>query len=61
MSGLEIQVADINNTVSIQELFSELSTVDHIYIAAGSSKLGGPLDHPLSDFPTNSMNASGFD
>ena len=50
VSGLEIRVADINNTASIQELFSELSTVDHVYIAAGSSKLGGPLDHPFSDF-----------
>src|SRR5262249_1043363 len=50
VSGLEIRVADINNTASIQELFSEFSAVDHVYIAAGSSKLGGPLDHPLSDF-----------
>jgi NAD(P)-dependent dehydrogenase (short-subunit alcohol dehydrogenase family) len=50
VSGLEIRVADINNTASIQELFSELSTVDHVYIAAGSTKIGGPLDHPLSDF-----------
>ena len=50
MSGLEIRVADINNTASIQELFSELSTLDHVYIAAGSTKIGGPLDHPLSDF-----------
>lgn len=48
--GLEIRVADINNSASIQELFSKLSTVDHVYIAAGSSKLGGPLDNPLSDF-----------
>ena len=50
VSGLEIRVADINNTASIQELFSELSTVDHVYIAAGSTKIGGPLDHPLNDF-----------
>ena len=50
VSGLEIRVADINNTASIQELFSELSTVDHVYIAAGSTKTGGPLDHPLNDF-----------
>lgn len=50
VSGLEIRVADINNNTSIQELFSELSTVDHVYIAAGSSKLGGPLDHLLCDF-----------
>ena len=35
VSGLEIRVADINNTASIQELFSELATVDHVYIAAG--------------------------
>ena len=50
VSGLETRVADINNTASIEELFSELSAVDHIYIAAGSSKAGGPLDSPLSEF-----------
>jgi NAD(P)-dependent dehydrogenase (short-subunit alcohol dehydrogenase family) len=50
VSGLEIRVADINNTASIEELLSELLTVDHVYIAAGSTKIGGPLDHPLSEF-----------
>src|SRR5258708_15973499 len=50
VSGLEIRVADINDTASIQELFSELSAVDHVYIAAGSTKIGGPLDHPLNEF-----------
>jgi NAD(P)-dependent dehydrogenase (short-subunit alcohol dehydrogenase family) len=50
VSGLEIRVADINNTASIQELFSELLTLDHVYIAAGSTKIGSPLDHPLNDF-----------
>ena len=50
VSGLEIRVADINNITSIQEVFSELTTVDHVYIAAGSTKIGGPLDNPLSDF-----------
>ena len=50
VNGLQIRAADINDTASIQELFSKLSTVDHVYIAAGSSTLGGPLDHPLSDF-----------
>jgi NAD(P)-dependent dehydrogenase (short-subunit alcohol dehydrogenase family) len=50
VSGLEIRVADINNTASIQELFSELSTVAHVYVAAGSTKIGGPLDRPLKDF-----------
>jgi NAD(P)-dependent dehydrogenase (short-subunit alcohol dehydrogenase family) len=50
VSGLEIRVADINNTASIEELFSELSAVDHVYVAAGSSKAGGPLDSPLSEF-----------
>src|SRR5690242_20927874 len=48
VSRLEIRVADINNTASIEELFSELSAVDHV--AAGSSKAGGPLDNPLSEF-----------
>src|SRR5215831_16629614 len=50
VSGLEIRVADINNTASIEELFSELLTVDHVFIAAGSPNIGGPLDHPLNDF-----------
>jgi len=50
VSGLEIRVADINNTASIQEVFSELLTVDHVFIAAGSPNIGGPLDHPLNDF-----------
>lgn len=50
VSGLEIRVADINNTASIQEAFSELTAVDHVYVAAGSFKGGSPLDHPLDDF-----------
>jgi NAD(P)-dependent dehydrogenase (short-subunit alcohol dehydrogenase family) len=50
VSGLEIRVADINSIGSIEEAFSELSIVDHIYIAAGSTKIGGPLDRPLSGF-----------
>ena len=50
VSGLDIRVADINDTPAIQEVFSELSSVDHVYIAAGSTKVGGPLDDPLSDF-----------
>ena len=50
VSGLDIRVADINDTTSLQELFSELSTVDHVYIAAGSTKIGGPLEQPLGDF-----------
>ena len=50
VSGLEIRVADINNNASIVEVFSELSAVDHVYIAAGSSKAGGPLDNPLGEF-----------
>ena len=50
VSGLDIRVADINDAASIQQLFSELSAVDHVYIAAGSSTQGSPLDHPLSDF-----------
>jgi len=50
VSGLDIRVADINDTEAIQGLFPELPGVDHVYIAAGSSKIGGPLDHPLSDF-----------
>ena len=35
---------------SIQALFAEIAGVDHVYIAAGSTKIGGPLDHPLDDF-----------
>jgi NAD(P)-dependent dehydrogenase (short-subunit alcohol dehydrogenase family) len=50
VGGLETRVADINNPASIKELFSELSDVDHVYIAAGSFKAGSPLDNPLSEF-----------
>ncbi|WP_037479445.1 SDR family oxidoreductase [Sphingomonas sp. PAMC 26617] len=50
VSGLEIREADINDVASIQEVFSGLPAVDHVYIAAGSTKVGGPLDHPLSEF-----------
>jgi NAD(P)-dependent dehydrogenase (short-subunit alcohol dehydrogenase family) len=50
VSGLEIRVADINNTASVEEIFSELLAVDHVYIAAGSFKAGCPLDNPLSEF-----------
>lgn len=50
VKGLEIRVADINNTARIQEVFSELTAVDHVYIAAGSTKIGSPLDDPLDEF-----------
>ncbi len=50
VSGLEIHVADINDLKSIEGLFSKIQMVDHVYIAAGSTKTGGPLDHPLHDF-----------
>ncbi|SEB89362.1 SDR family oxidoreductase [Terriglobus roseus] len=50
VSGLETRVADINDAAAMEEVFSELSAVDHVYIAAGSTKLGGPLDNPLSEF-----------
>ena len=50
VSGLEIGVADINNTASIEKVFAGLSSVDHVYIAAGSTKIGGPLEHSLEDF-----------
>jgi NAD(P)-dependent dehydrogenase (short-subunit alcohol dehydrogenase family) len=50
VSGLEIRAADISDTVAIQAIFSELPAVDHVYVAAGSTKIGGPLDEPLSDF-----------
>lgn len=50
VSGLKIRVADINNAASLEKIFTELSVVDHVYIAAGSTKIGGPLDHPLADF-----------
>jgi NAD(P)-dependent dehydrogenase (short-subunit alcohol dehydrogenase family) len=48
--GLDIGVADINDAAAIEAIFSTLSTVDHVYIAAGSTKTGSPLDHPLDEF-----------
>jgi NAD(P)-dependent dehydrogenase (short-subunit alcohol dehydrogenase family) len=50
VTGLDIRVADINDTASIKALFAELTFVDHVYIAAGSTKIGGPLDDPLDAF-----------
>ena len=50
VSGLEILVADINDSASVEQVFSGLPAVDHVYVAAGSTKIGGPLDHPLDDF-----------
>ncbi len=50
VSGLDTRAADINDTAAIQQLFAELPFVDHVYIAAGSTKIGGPLDDPLDDF-----------
>jgi NAD(P)-dependent dehydrogenase (short-subunit alcohol dehydrogenase family) len=50
VDGLDIHVANINDAIAIQELFSKLPSVDHVYIAAGSTKIGGPLDSPLGDF-----------
>ncbi|SBS76074.1 Short-chain dehydrogenase/reductase SDR [uncultured Mycobacterium sp.] len=50
VNGLDIHVADINDTASIHGLFSGLPAVDHVYIAAGSTKMGSPLDHPLNEF-----------
>ena len=48
--GLEIQAADISDTDAIKLLFSQFSSLDHVYVAAGSTKIGSPLDLPLSDF-----------
>lgn len=50
VNGLEIQVADINNTESLQGLFARLPFVDHVYIAAGSTKVGSPLEAEIGDF-----------
>ncbi|WP_420418006.1 SDR family oxidoreductase [Pacificispira sp.] len=50
VSGLEIQVGDINDPESIRGMFSGVTAVDHVYIAAGSTKVGSPLDHPIQDF-----------
>lgn len=50
VNGLEIQVADINNTESLQGLFAQLPFVDHVYIAAGSTKVGSPLEAEIGDF-----------
>ena len=50
VGGLDTRVGDINDTAAMQQIFSELAAVDHVYIAAGSSRIGNPLDHPLGDF-----------
>jgi NAD(P)-dependent dehydrogenase (short-subunit alcohol dehydrogenase family) len=50
VEGLDIRAADINDTDAIKRLFLDLPFVDHVYIAAGSTKVGGPLDEPLDGF-----------
>lgn len=50
VSGMTICVADINDTASLENLFAQMSSLDHVYISAGSTKLGGALDHPLDGF-----------
>lgn len=50
VNGLDIAVADINDAASLEAVFSGLDAVDHIYIAAGSTKTGGPLDPELNAF-----------
>lgn len=50
VNGLDIAVADINDAASLEAVFSGLDAVDHIYIAAGSTKTGGPLDAELNAF-----------
>ena len=36
--------------IANSKALSELSSIDRVYIVAGSTKIGGPLDEPLSDF-----------
>ena len=50
IAGLEIHRADINDTAAIQDVFATLTSIDHVYIAAGSTKVGSPLDHAIGDF-----------
>jgi len=50
LKGLEVRVVDINDTTSIRALFSDLEAVDHVYIAAGSTKIGSPLDDLIGEF-----------
>jgi NAD(P)-dependent dehydrogenase (short-subunit alcohol dehydrogenase family) len=50
VDGLDIRMADINDTGSINEVFAGLIAVDHVYVAAGSTKIGSPLDQPLDDY-----------
>ncbi|MEG3132508.1 SDR family oxidoreductase [Rouxiella sp. T17] len=50
VEGLEIAVADINNPASLKRVFSQFDAVDHVYIAAGSTKTGSPLEPELEAF-----------
>lgn len=50
VEGLEVAVADINDPASLRAVFSGLDAIDHIYIAAGSTKMGSPLDPELDNF-----------
>ncbi|WAT01721.1 SDR family oxidoreductase [Rouxiella chamberiensis] len=50
VEGLEVAVADINDPASLRAVFSGLDAIDHTYIAAGSTKMGSPLDPELDNF-----------
>jgi len=50
VDGLKVGVADINDAASIQRIFADIPFVDHVYIAAGSTKIGSPLASPIEDF-----------
>lgn len=50
VEGLEVAIADINDPASLRAVFSGLDAIDHIYIAAGSTKMGNPLDPEIDNF-----------
>lgn len=48
-SGVVGLKLDIDNEQEVNKFFESFSTIDHIYIAAGSTKLGSVLDGNLND------------
>ncbi|MBC7927083.1 MAG: SDR family oxidoreductase [Bryobacteraceae bacterium] len=48
--GLTTHAADINNRSELASVFARLDHLDHVYVSAGSTKVGTPLEQDLSQF-----------
>jgi NAD(P)-dependent dehydrogenase (short-subunit alcohol dehydrogenase family) len=45
----DLVVTDVRSEASVLGAFAELTTIDHVYVAAGTTKLGSILDGPVDE------------